>query len=853
MLTVKSTVICLLTAGLTISGCSGQSNVVKVENNTTPLQPDWVKNPVDYVNPFIGTEGVYNHRQAANVVPGAVLPHGMFNFGPEHAYTEDLLKESERMSKQVIDNKGRIPVGPGGYNYGASRIKGFSFTRLSGTGCLGASGDIPVLPFTSDIKHSPDTDMLDAYYSAGFSHQNETATPGYYQVKMDNGVNVELSATTRTGIARFTFDNPEQAKLLFRSSYSQLGSGDAYTKIDQEKGEITGYVTSGNFCGYLGEYNRRDYYTLHFVAKLDVPIAGTGSWQDDKVTTQSTTAQGGMGYGDKGIPKLGTGSGAWVDLDLSKQKTVTMTVGISYVSLANARDNLAKEQPVTLAGNSQKTFKKVRHQAHQTWNDALTKVKVVSNSKDQLTTFYTALFHSQFHPNIFSDVNGEYLGFDQKTHQITDQQTAQYANFSGWDVYRSQLQLVTLLNPKRGSDIAQSLFNQAQQFNGVWDRWTHNSGPTGVMSGDPSTIAIANFIAFGANDFDVQGAYQSLLKAATEPTALDLSNEGCPVFCRGQHPSLDQWQSLNYISDQSNSWEGASETLEQASADFALSQLAKNLGDNTTSTLMLKRSGYWKNLFNPQATADAGYIQGRNKDGSWKTDFDANSEHLFVEGSPAQYLWMVPFDGAGLNQLVGGDEVMANRLDNHFHKPDGSWVLFRDNARYSDVSNQPSIASPWMYLFTGQAYKTQDTVRATIDLLWNNTTKGIPGQDDLGQMSSWYVFASLGMYPLIPGRADMVLSSPSFEKAEIGNLTINAPFASRENRFIRSLKVNNVTSTKSWIGGSYITQPIELDFELSSIPNKQWGEIPSDRPLSFSTTQTNPRINLPHNTEAGDK
>ena len=214
---------------------------------------------------------------------------------------------------------------------------------------------------------------------------------------------------------------------------------------------------------------------------------------------------------------------------------------------------------------------------------------------------------------------------------------------------------------------------------------------------------------------------------------------------------------------------------------------------------------------------------------------------------------MVPFDGAGLNQLVGGDEVMANRLDNHFHKPDGSWVLFRDNARYSDVSNQPSIASPWMYLFTGQAYKTQDTVRATIDLLWNNTTKGIPGQDDLGQMSSWYVFASLGMYPLIPGRADMVLSSPSFEKAEIGNLTINAPFASRENRFIRSLKVNNVTSTKSWIGGSYITQPIELDFELSSIPNKQWGEIPSDRPLSFSTTQTNPRINLPHNTEAGDK
>jgi len=837
MQTSKLAVISFLAVGLSISACNHlESNTLSNIKNTNS-KAQWVENPVDYVNPFIGTEGVYNHRQASNVVPGAVVPHGMFNFGPEHAYTEDLLKESERMSKQVLDNKGRIPVGPGGYNYGASRIKGFSFTRLSGTGCLGASGDIPVLPFTSAIKHSPDTDMLDAYYSAGFSHQEETATPGYYQVKMDNGVDVELSATTRTGIARFIFDKPEQAKLLFRSSYSQLGSGDATTQIDKDKGEITGSVTSGNFCGYLGEFNRRDYYTLHYVAQLDVPISGSGSWQDDQVTVDSTQAKGGMGYGEKGIPKLGKGSGAWVDLDLSKQKTVTMTVGISYVSLANARENLAKEQLKAFtrtAINKKTIFSQVREAASKKWNRALKKVKVVSNNKDKLTTFYTALFHSQFHPNVFSDVNGEYLGFDQKIHTIDEKQTAQYANFSGWDVYRSQLQLVTLLDPTRGSDIAQSLYNQANQYNGVWDRWTHNSGATGVMSGDPSTIAIANFAAFGARNFDIQGAYASLLKAANQPTSFDLSNEGCPVFCRGQHPSLDQWQSINYISDQSNSWEGASETLEQASADFALSQLAQKLGDSNASQQLLVRSGYWKNLFNPNATKEDGYIQGRNKDGSWKVDFDPNSEHLFVEGSPAQYLWMVPFDGNGLNNIVGGDEAMSARLDNHFHKPDGSWVLFRDDATYSDVSNQPSIASPWMYLFTGQAYKTQDTVRATLELLWNNTTKGIPGQDDLGQMSSWYVFSALGMYPLIPGRADMVLSSPIFSKTQIGNLTVNAPSTSNENRYIESLKINNVASSKSWIDDSYISTPVELTFELSTVPNKQWGAKLVDRPLSFS-------------------
>ena len=841
MLTNKEVILVsslLVVAGL--SACTNDMTDDKKETDNAAI--NWVENPVDFVNPFIGTEGVYNHRQAANVVPGAVLPHGMFNFGPEHAYTQDLLDESEGIAKKALQDKVRIPVSPGGYNYGASRIKGFSFTRLSGTGCLGASGDIPVLPFTKSIAHSPDTDLLNAYYSAGFSHDNETAIPGYYQVKMDNGVNVELAATTRSGIAKFTYDDVSKAKLLFRTAYSQLGSGAAETKVDIEKGEITGSVTSGNFCGYLGEFNRRDYYTLHFVAQLDVNIKSSGGWQDDKVIKETLTTSGGMGYGKKGIPELGYGSGIWVDLDLAEgsNKTVTMRVGISYVSLENARENLSYEQGEE---KSLASFAEIRNKATNTWQQALAKVKVASDDvvadKDKLTTFYTALFHSQFHPNVFSDVNGEYWGFDQKPHQIAANQKAQYANFSGWDVYRSQLQLVTLLNPKRGSDIAQSLFNQANQYEGVWDRWTHNSGPTGVMSGDPSTIAIANFVAFGGDDFDVTGAYQSLITAATTATEFDLSDQGCPVFCRGQHPSLDEWQTLHYLSDQSNSWEGASETLEQASADFSLSQLAKRLGKAEDEHLLLTRSGYWQNLYNDNATDKAGkhqgYIQSRNQDGSWKKDFDANSAHLFVEGSPAQYLWMLPFDGLGLNKRVGGDEKMSARLDSHFHKPDGSWVLFRDSAEYADVSNQPSIATPWMYLFTGDAYKTQATVRETLAQLWHNSTKGIPGQDDLGQMSSWYVFSALGMYPLYPGRADMVLSSPIFSHVNMGNLTIHAPTASDENRFIDHLTVNGVASQQSWIDESYITKPVTLNFTLSAQPNKSFGKALEHRPPSYST------------------
>ncbi|MCG7549152.1 GH92 family glycosyl hydrolase [Pseudoalteromonas sp. Of7M-16] len=828
-ITAKNLAVLSFTSAFLI-GCSEKPNekAIKPKIQGTP-EANYVSDVVSYVNPLIGTKGPFNHRQAGNVTPGAVLPFGMFNFGPEHAYTEDLMAESEGISKKILEEKKRVPVSPGGYNYQASRVKGFSFTRLSGTGCLGASGDIPVMPFTKDITFSPATDPINGYYSAAFSHDNETAIPGYYQVGLDNGVNVELTSTTRTGIANFTFEHSDNAKLLFRTSYSQLGSGDAFAKVDPQRGEITGYVTSGNFCGYLGEHNRRDYYTLHFVAKLDKPISGSGAWKDAELSDGATSSKGAMGYGDNGWPDIGKGSGVWVNLDMNDGETVQMRVGISYVSLENARENLIKEQGDT-------SFAALRKQSRQAWESELSKIKVVSDDKSKLRIFYTALYHSLFHPNVFSDVNGEYTGFDQKVHTISSTQTAQYANFSGWDVYRSQLQLVTLLDQQRGSDIAQSLFNQANQFDGVWDRWTHNAGPTGVMSGDPSTIAISNFVAFGADNFDVSGAYTSLRKAATQPTEFDLTDIGCPVFCRGQKPSLDEWQSIGYISEQSNSWEGASETLEQASSYFSLAQLANRLGKQDDASRFVDEAGYWRNIYNPSATDSLGYIQGRNKDGTWKQEFDAYSGHLFVEGSPAQYLWMVPHDGAGLATVLGGDRIMSERLDSHFRKADGTWVLYRDSAQFADVSNQPSILSPWMYLHTGNAYKTQQTVRETMAQLWLDTPDGIPGQDDLGQMSSWYVFASLGIYPKYPGRADLVLSSPQFTQAKIGNLTINAPSASRKNIYIDSLKVNGNDTLKSWIDETYINKPVTLDFRLSSEPNQDFGKAVEHRPPSYAPT-----------------
>ena len=721
----------------------------------------------------------------------------------------------------------------GGYQYDATRVRGFSLTHLSGTGCRGASGDVPVLPWTGAVETSPSADATDRVYTVPFSHANERAEAGYYQVRLRSGVNVELTATTRTGSGRFTFP-PEAAHqaLLFRVSDSEVGSGDAHVVVDAAARTVSGAVSSGNFCGYIDPVMRHDYYTLYFVAEFDRTVVETGSWADASVQAGGTEARGGTTYGTDGYPVVGRGSGAWVAFDPADGTVVNARVGVSYVSVENARANLEAENP---AGTG---FETVRTQARGAWSERLGQVRVGGGSAADRTIFYTALYHALLHPNVFSDVGGEYRGFDGQVHALAPGQQAQYANFSGWDVYRSQLQLLTLLDPRLGSDIAQSLFNQAQQNGGVWDRWTHNNGATHVMEGDASALAVAGIYAFGGRDFDVAGATASLLHAARTPGALDLSREGCPVMCPGQRPSLDQWLSLHYVPADGNAWGGAGETLEDAAADFALGELARGTGDTATAREMRARSGYWRNLYNPDATPGDGYIQDRNADGSWVADFDPGSDQGFAEGSSAQYTWMVSFDPRGLFDLMGGDTAAVRRLDAFFRTPDGGWALTGLGPLHADLYNEPSIASPWMYLWAGRADRTQETVRAVRHALWSERPHGIPGNDDLGAMSAWYVWTSLGMYPGIPGRAELLLSAPAFPAVELRRrngpvLLIEAPGAERS-PYVRGLTRNGDATTRTWLPADFASEGGWLRFDLSETPDPRWGRGPDDVPPSFA-------------------
>ncbi|MES4887304.1 GH92 family glycosyl hydrolase [Streptomyces sp. NPDC096012] len=765
----------------------------------TAAPPGLVKDPTPYVDPLIGT------KNGGDVFPGAVVPFGMLSWSPENTRGD-----------------ATRTAAPGGYQYDATRIRGFSLTHMSGTGCAGGGGDIPFFPYAGEVTSSPASDTGDAVYASDFRHTDETAEPGHYKVGLASGVTADLTATARTGAARFTFPAGKPASLLVRTANSEVGSEDSTVSIDPEARTISGSVTSGNFCGYLDPEGRRAYYTLHFTARFDRSFKAVGTWRDDRLEPGSTEASGGTGgFSHGGRPVAGKGAGGYVEF-APGDGPVNVKVGISYVSRAAAAANLAAENP---RGRS---FDAVEEAARRAWRERLGAVRVGGGTDAERTTFYTALYHSLLHPNVISDVDGRYRGADGRVHTVGRRQHAQYGTFSGWDVYRDQVQLLTLLDPRTGSDIAQSLYELARQNGGVWDRWLHGASGTHVMNGDPSATALAGIHAFGGTGFDLEGALDSLVRAATVPTEQDLSAAGKPVLSVGQRPSLDKYLDLHYMPSVSNAWGGAAETLEMSTADFALSQLARAAGRNDTAAAFAHRAQWWQNNFDIAAHPSGGYIANRKADGSWVTGFTPGTGNGFVEGTAAQYTWMVPHDPAGLFAAMGGRDQALARLDDFFHDADGGWAFTGNGGTKSELDNEPSINVPYLYDYAGAPYKTQATVRAAMRQLWTTEPGGIPGNDDLGAMSAWYVFSALGMYPQVPSRAELVLASPLFERVEIhrprGNdISVRASGAAGDTPYVQSLKVDGRSSDRPWLPASFVRDGGRLDYTLSATPNRSWG------------------------------
>jgi predicted alpha-1,2-mannosidase len=726
-----------------------------------------------YVNPFIGTEWAGRSFGAGGssgqTYPGATVPFGMVQWSPDSGPTPSW----------ALD--------PGGYTYSDHRIERFSMTHIDGAGC-NVSGDVPFMPTTTAVVSAPPASG--ERYSATFTHSHETAEPGYYSVLLGTGINVELTTTLRTGISRMRYPQGQRQTLLIETGTDLKQVYDADAEVVSPT-EVVGWVKGGHFCNVLSST-----YTIYFAAQFSRPAKAYGAYK------------GGLTPGSR--QAHGSQSGLYLEFPSDSGSELLLKVGLSYVSTANARANLAAENPGW-------DFDAVRSSAHATWNQMLNRIQVSGGSSTDMRIFYTALYHALLQPNTFSDASGQYRGFDKRVH--TAKGFVQYANFSGWDIYRTQIPLIAMLAPQQVSDMMQSLVMDAQQGGGL-PRWSLANIDTGLMVGDPAAAILAEGLAFGADDFDKSAALKVLVKGATQPGV------GAPGTT--ERPGLAFYQSRGYVPLGANASAPTSASLEYYTDDYAIATFAVRTGDNATAQRFAARAARWTSLFD----SANGYIQSRISGGGFAGG-GGSSMNGFIEGTASQYTWMIPFDLGGLISHMGGRSRAEQRLDAYFTN-----INAGPREPHAWMGNEVSFGAPWVYDYVGAPWKTQSTMRRVMDSLFKNTPDGLAGNDDLGSMSSWYIWAALGIYPLIPGQAGFVLGSPLFPQVTITlgshHVRIVANGAGQKAPYVQQMLIDGTPHTQQWLPLSTLTSASTLTYTMAATPNKSWGSSPSNAPPSLS-------------------
>ena len=648
--------------------------------------------------------------------------------------------------------------------------KGFVINQLSGAGCP-HMGNFPVLPIAGPLKRSPNNmDHFKKYQSINEAHA------GFLSLQMADQTTAKLTVNKRLGVANFKFDEATKVGTVV------IGSGVSSTKLRNAMVTVTsnssceGFAEGGDFCGSSTNYK------LYFVAEFDREATSRGTWE------KNTLSEGVNEASEKN-------SGAYFSFDTTTNSEVNYRIAISYVSIENAKENLKTS---SINGG----FSAYQKNAEAAWDSSLSKITIETPNTDRKTQFYTHLYHSLIHPNIVSDVNGDYMGADFKVYKT--KLDAQYSSFSVWDTYRTQAQLVAMLYPDQSSDMMQSLVDFAEQSGG-YGRWILANIETGIMQGDPTPILISNSYAFGATNFDLNKAYQYMKRGATIPHLRSQNQEIRPYL-------------TEYLRDGHTF---ASMMLEYTSSDFAIGQFAfQALNRKEDASYFIDRSQNWKNIYNPKNK----WLNSKYPNGKWK-----DIEHDWREATYKNYFWMVPYNLKELIDTLGGSKVAVKRLDTFFERLDASY----DDAWFA-AGNEPDFQAPWIYNWTDTSYKTSEVVHRVFNEMYTSEPTGLPGNDDLGTMGAWYVFASIGIYPMIPGVAGFSVNTPQFEKAIVnlsqGLLTING--GSTEAPYINFLKINGKKYKSTWIDWNLIKNGGTIDFESSKTPNKTWGK--NTEPPSFN-------------------
>jgi len=723
------------------------------------------------VNPLIGTSMTHDGSDVIDDFPGADVPFGMVQWSPD----------------TPARNAG------GGYEYAEHEITGFSLTHLSGPGCS-VFGDFGILPTIGTIVDP-------ATAQQPFSHTNEIAAPGSYTVTLGQpAIRADLTVTKRTGLGTLTFPQTAQANVLFNVASNQAGVRTAGFHVVGPS-EVAGFAQTGGFCGMP------DRYTVYFVARFDRPFASFGTWSGKTVAPNTRTIAGAR-------------TGGWVTFDTTHHRMVSIKVGLSFVDEDGARANLDAENPDW-------DLVRVRNAATAQWQQMLERIHIDGGTEAEERIFYTAFYHALLHPNVYSDVTGRYRGFDGAIHTVRPGH-AEYANFSDWDIYRTEIPLLALVAPQETSDMMESLVDAAAQ-DVFLPRWALVNGATSVMGGDSVDPVIAGAYAFGARDFDVHAALGAMIKGATDTTLAPA--DGWYV----ERPELAEYLQRGYIVNTHTTSvspvpNGASETLEYALDDFSIGRFAQDIGEPQTAQTFLRRSANWANLFDTAT----GLIAPRDADGAFlNTPITENGQSGFQEGNAAQYTWMVPQDLHDLIAGMGGDSAAVAKLDRFFSKLNAGQA-----EPYAWLGNEPSLGSPWVYLSAGAPWRTQELVRRSILTMYDESSQGLPGNDDLGTMSAWYIWSAIGLYPQNPAVRTLVIGSPLFPHVTItspGGPTIDlrAPEAADGTPYVHGLFVDGVATTKTWIDLPQ-TGTLQLDFALGSTADKRWGSASADAPPSYA-------------------
>ena len=637
-----------------------------------PGRPAERFDPARLVNPFIGT------TRGGDTFPGATLPFGMVQLSPD-------------MPLRELPNGGSEA-----YDYSGDFISGLSMTHLSGTGCWNY-GDVFFTATTGPVHTHA------AQYGFRFSHRQEKASPGYYQVFMKTwGINAQLTATLRCGMAKFTFPSGRPENILVPISHVMTGLSHPCYLHFLNNHTLTGYVTSNIFCASRGA-------RVYFVLQANQPWKIFGIWKaGQRFPHRRTIHQKHQNH------KIG----AYVTYPApTHARVVKLRIGISYVSIKGATENLKAEVPGW-------SFSEIRQAARRRWNRALSVVRIRGGTQRRRVVFYTALYHTLLDPTIFDDANGLYRGYDNKIHRVPTGHRHIYANFSGWDIYRSEIPLLTLLEPRRVQDMAQSIVEMYKQTGFIY-RWPAANAPGGCMVGDPLTSCLVRIWEAGLHGFDMKTAFRGMWHNALVHHA--------KYFRADANVSADEEYDISFA---------------------ALSGLAASLRHPARAALLAEWAEQYREMFNPAT----GFMQPRLPNGAWLPGFNpaAYGAH-FVEGTGWEYLWLAPQDVQGLVRLLGGRKAFAAKLTAFF------------SGHHYDPTNEPDIEAPFLYDYAGRPWQTQYIVNKEARKNYTDTPGGLAGggNDDCGTMSAWYVLSQLGFYAVDPGVPDFELCTPGFSRVSI--------------------------------------------------------------------------------------